>query len=202
MIQQVNLYTDELKPRKEPLKATTASLLVLVAMVLMGALAAYVRLDHKQLVQQMANLNAVNHGLETQVTDMTHTIEARQVDPKIVQAVSDVTTDIDRRQRLLAEVARLVGSSAGGFSPYMVALARQNPEGLWLTGFGIDLGQDHVQIAGKTRTASEVPLYLQKLGDEPVFSGRSFGHLSLERDQSESWIDFSVATNQLPGKGS
>lgn len=202
MIQQVNLYTDELKPRQEPLKATAAGLLVLVSMALVLASAVYVRLDHKQLVRQLADLNAVNQGLESQVGDMTQTIEGRQVDPKMVQAVSDVTTNIDRRQRLLAEVEKLVGTSAGGFSPYMVALARQNPEGLWLTGFGVDLSQDHVQIAGKTRTASEVPLYLQRLGDEPVFSGRSFGHLSLQRDKSESWIEFSVATDQHPGSGS
>lgn len=202
MIQQVNLYTEELKPRREPVQAVTAALVIAVALGLVCVAAIYTRMNQAHLQRQLADVTAVNQGLNDQVDRMAETIKTQQVDPQMVQDLSGVTANIERRKRLLMEVEKLVGTSQHGFSPFMTALARQAPDGLWLTGFGIDLSQDQVQISGSTRTASKVPLYLQHLGDEPAFSGRSFGHLNLQRDESEAWLDFTVATRQPSEKGS
>ncbi len=93
-------------------------------------------------------------------------------------------------------------SGEEGFSPYLSAMARQVPEGVWLTGFRIDLGRAEVGLTGRASSANRVPLYLERLGDEKVFKGRQFERFNLERHESGQSINFDVATRRDSGDAS
>lgn len=199
MIQRVNLYTDELKPRREPVRATTLLWGSAAMLVFLLAAAMVVRFQAADSAERLQALNARVVELEQKAQRLTAAVEAQRLDPAVESAVAEVSQAISQRQRLLEEVARLVDYQDVGFSPYMAALARQIPEQLWLTGFQIDLQQNQLKLAGRTRAGGQVPVYLERLGQEPVFSGRRFEQLSLQRDDSGRWIEFLIGSRRDGG---
>lgn len=202
MHQQVNLYTEELRPRKVPLQVSSLVLAVIAACVVIVAITAYTRYDLVLKQQAQADLNQRQAQLQKQVEELAGVVASQRIDPSLEPSIDAVTADIGRHQRLLAEVARLVSDDRGVFSPYMEAMARQVPADLWLTGFRLNLNTDRVRLSGRARSGAQVPLYLERLGQEPVFRGRIFEHFSLDRDDSDRWIDFRVATERGPEEGS
>ena len=201
MIQQVNLYTDELKPRREPLQAGTLLAAVAAVLVLILVMAVFVRVEAADQEERLESLNDRIEQMEQGVGRLTAEVEAQQVDPDMVRAVDQISQDIAQRQRLLAQVSRLVSPDRRGFSSYLTALARQAPEQVWLTGFMVDLSGNRIRISGRTLAGDQVPVYLEQLGQEAVFSGRRFERLNLQRDESGRWINFEIASERAPGGG-
>jgi MSHA biogenesis protein MshI len=56
-----------------------------------------------------------------------------------------------------------------------------------------------VGLSGRAQTGRLVPSYLEALGEEPAFQGRTFGAFRLERDEEGRWIEFRVATDESAG---
>ncbi len=199
MMQRVNLYTDELKPRREPAQASTllwSSLALVVALV---AAAVWVRLEATDAGERLQALNTQVADLEQRAQRLTAEVEAQRLDPALETALAEVNQAISQRQRLLEQVSGLVDHQDTGFSPYMAALSRQVPERLWLTGFRINLQDDSVQLTGRTRAGGQVPVYLERLGTEPVFNGRQFEQLTLQRDESGRWVEFLIGSRREGG---
>lgn len=202
MSQQVNLYNDELRPRRNPLQASVFAAVVAVVLVAVLAGAMFARMQHSESEVRLQALNTQTAAIETRVAQLTAKVQSQRIDPRNTEAVEKVTAEIAQRQRLLAEVSRLVGDEQSGFSPYMAAMARQVPANLWLTGFVVDLARSEVQLSGRARSGDQVPLYLEHLGREPIFTGRRFEQLNLQREESGRWIDFHIASDRRSGGGS
>jgi MSHA biogenesis protein MshI len=196
MIQQVNLYTDELRPRKETLQARMALSILALALVVIGVSAGVVRYQAWHLQAQVDTRQAQNDQLQRSVEQLTSEAEARQPDPDVEAALERVTSTLARRQRLLSHVEDLVTSEARGFSTQLSALARQVPQGLWLTHIRLDGHQGSVALAGGSQTGRLVPVYLERLSREPAFAGKTFGSFRLDREEDGRWIEFQVATDR------
>lgn len=196
MIQQVNLYTQELRPRKERLQAGTLAGLVVLALLAVAVAAGMVRHEAAELDERVDAMVAENLRLEQRITDLSAQVQARQPSPDIREALDRVTATLVRRERVLERVENLVLTGGGRFSPQMAALARQIPEDVWLTGIRLDARATRMVIEGRARSGALVPTYLEKLGDEPVFAGETFGAFRLTRPEQGAWIEFRVATER------
>jgi MSHA biogenesis protein MshI len=196
MIQRVNLYTQELRPRKERLQAGAA--LGILALGLASVVAAVGAFGYQNAgtATQVGNLEQQNIRLERAVAELSEAVRARQPDSGVEEALARVTDTLSRRQRLLEKVESLVLSEGRRFSPQMSALARQIPDNVWLTGFTLESEPDQVTIEGRSRSGSLVPLYLENLGEEAAFTGRTFGAFRLSRPEEGRWIDFRVSTER------
>ncbi|HTN34554.1 MAG TPA: PilN domain-containing protein [Marinobacter sp.] len=194
MIQQVNLYTPELRPKKE--RVQTGAALALVALVVLGLLVinGITQYQIYQLKARTASLNQQNQNLEQAVTQLSEAVQARQPDSAVQDALDRITDTLGRRQRLLNRVEGLVLDSSAGFSSQMAALARQIPDNVWLTGVRLDMQNAQVTIEGRASSGALVPDYLTNLSNEPAFAGRTFGAFRLSRPDKGQWIDFHVAT--------
>ncbi|MBS3804476.1 MAG: PilN domain-containing protein [Oleiphilaceae bacterium] len=202
MTQQVNLYTAELRPSTEPMQAGTLVLVLALAMIALAASAVFVRYQAQEIEARVQTVQAQIRQIEARVGKLTDELEAQQVDPRTIDAVARVTADVAQRQRLLAEVAQLVGNKDSRFSPYLQAFARQIPDQVWLTGFRVNLINNRVRFSGRAGAGDQVPVYLERLGEEAVFSGRRFERLNLQRSESGRWIDFDVASSRAGEEGS
>ncbi|WP_296933331.1 PilN domain-containing protein [uncultured Marinobacter sp.] len=201
MIQQVNLYTDELRPRKERLQAGTAVGVLIVGLVLVAFFAGFLTYENSVMANKASRLDRQNQQLEQVVAQLSAEVQARQPDAEVEEAVERVTQTLARRQRLLERVESLVLSEGRNFSPQLSALARQIPEDVWLTDVILESGQDRVTIEGRTRDGALVPLYLENLGGEAAFTGKTFGAFRLSRSEEGRWIDFHVSSKR-EGEGS
>lgn len=196
MIQQVNLYTQELRPKKERLQASTGVLILALGLVFVVAGTAVFSYQNAGMARQVANLEQQNARLEQSVAKLAEAVRARQPDQEVEAALARVTETLARRQRLLKKVESLVLSDERRFSPQMAALARQIPDDVWLTGVVLESEPGQVTIEGRTRSAAKVPLYLENLGEEVAFSGKTFNAFRLSRPEEGRWIDFHVSTEQ------
>lgn len=194
MIQQVNLYKSEFRPRQQRMTATNVALLAVLLLVLMLVAGGWSRHRANGLEQTLQAEKAGNQQIQQSIERLTTEIQGRQPDTQLERAVERVTDTLSRRQRLLERVERLASNRSDGFAAPMAALARQVPEDLWLTG--LQLQQNHVRLEGRTRAGSLVPVYLERLGEEPAFAGQVFGRFELSRSEDHPWIEFRVATRR------
>lgn len=197
--QAINLYTEELRPSRERLQATSALTLMLLAVLLVAISSAFVRYQGSELAARQDRLQQQNQQLQSAVEQLSAQVSARRSDPGLESALERINNTIVRRQRLLARVENLVRDDSAGFSAQMAALARQVPEGVWLTGFILEAEPGRITLSGGTQQASSVPVFLENLGNEPSFTGRTFGSFSLQREDEGRWIRFRVATDPAPG---
>jgi MSHA biogenesis protein MshI len=195
LVQRVNLYTDDLRPQREKLQAGAALSVLILALVVIAVAAGVVQYQESQLQAATRGLQQQNEQLQRNTERLTSDVEARQPDPEVEAALERVTATLARRQRLLDRVENLIATETTGFSAPLSALARQVPEGLWLTQIRLDARQGNVGLAGKAQSGRLVPVYLEKLGDEPAFSGKTFGSFRLDREEDGRWIEFRVATD-------
>ncbi|GGY80882.1 PilN domain-containing protein [Marinobacter zhanjiangensis] len=194
MIQQVNLYKPEFRPSQQRITANNVALMAVVLLVVMLVAGGWFQYRAAGLEQAVQAEQAGNDQVRQSIERMNTEIDGRRPDPQLEQAVERVTDTLSRRQRLLERVERLANNRSEGFAAPMAALARQVPQDLWLTG--LRLQQDRVSLQGQTRAGSLVPVYLERLGEEPAFAGQVFGRFELTRSDEHPWIEFRVATRR------
>lgn len=197
--QYINLYTDELRPTREKLQAGTAMTILAVALVALVAAAGFVRYQNSQLAAQLASRHQQVDQLEQSVAQLTREAESRQPDPQVEAALDRVNQTLVRRQRLLSQVENLMSEDTAGFSAPLSALARQVPSGVWLTRIRLNAQNGDVGLNGRAQAGRLVPSYLEALGEEPAFQGKTFGAFRLERSEEGRWIEFRVATDESAG---
>ena len=190
MIQQVNLYKAEFRPRQQVMTAASVAMVAAVLLVVVLVAGGWFHYRASGLEQALQAERAGNDQIQQAIERMTSEIEGRRPDPQLELAVERVTDTLSRRQRLLERVERLANNRSDGFAAPMAALARQVPEDLWLTG--LQLRQDRVSLQGRTEAGSLVPVYLERLGEEPAFAGQ----FELTRSEEHPWIEFRVATRR------
>lgn len=199
MIQSVNLYTEELRPRRQKLQARTAAtalVLALLVVVVAGGMAHY---QASRAEQQLAIQQQHNEQLLSSVERMSAAVAAQQPDASLEAELEAISQTVVRREYLLDRVESLVADDVVGFSPALEGLARQVPEGLWLTGIRILPMSGELALEGQAEAGTLVPVFLDRLGNEAAFAGRSFGAFRLLREDNSRWIGFRVATRQ-PGE--
>lgn len=194
MIQRVNLYKAEFQPRRQWLAARQGVGVIAVALIIVVVAGGWFRYQATERAEALTAEQTTNEQLLVSLEQLAEEIQSRRPDPALEQAIERVTDAIARRQRLLGRVERLANNPSAGFSTPMTALARQVPEGLWLTSLNLQPGQ--IVLTGRTNAGRLVPQYLERLGEEPVFAGHAFGDFSLTRSDDHPWIEFRVATSR------
>jgi MSHA biogenesis protein MshI len=197
--QQINLYTEALRPKKERLQAVTAVAIVGLALLGLAVAAGFVRYEHTRMNDQLASQQNQIERLEQSVAELTQEAESRQPDPQLEAALTRVNDTLARRQKLLAQVEGLISADTTGFADPLAALARQVPAGLWLTRIRLNAQNGNVGLDGRAQAGKLVPSYLEALGEEPAFQGKTFGAFRLERSEQGGGIEFRVATDASAG---
>lgn len=185
-MQQINLYTEEFRPKRVLLTLDQIVLLgVVVIVILFGANL----LADNLLASRQAELASRQHKLETlrkQVERMQERANGLVLDESLVAANSRLTVRLRARTDLLDMLGRVVVQHNDNFSSALVALARQRSDGLWLTRINLSASGRAMTLEGRTQQGESVPQYLQKLRDEPAFAGRTFSLFNLSLDDELS----------------
>ncbi|OGB01743.1 MAG: hypothetical protein A3E25_04955 [Burkholderiales bacterium RIFCSPHIGHO2_12_FULL_69_20] len=83
------------------------------------------------------------------------------------------------QRRIRAALEAGVAGHREGHADYLVALARQASDRLWITGFALSEDGNAIDLEGRMTDASALTPYLRRLDAEPRFKGRPFAQLSL-----------------------
>ena len=201
MIQSINLYTEDMRPQRDLLTLPHLVAAALVAIAIVASASAYAnwRAHQSSNLESIAESRAAE--LHAQVAADEKRLEGRVEDSALQADLEQLTAALRHRDQLVQRVEQLASRSAAGFSPYMLGLANQAVDGVWLTGMEIDRDTGDLVLKGLTSNGSLVPLYLEQLRSEPVFNGRRFRYFRLDRPEDGSEIlSFRVAA-QVGNRG-
>jgi Tfp pilus assembly protein PilN len=99
-----------------------------------------------------------------------------------------LATELAQAEQQLASLHRVAGvlergelGNTQGYSDYFKALARQNVDGLWLTGVSIAAAGNEIGVHGRALDPTLLPGYLSGLTREKAMQGKAFGSLQINR---------------------
>ena len=218
MSQQINLFNPALRPRRDWLSLEWVVVATLALIVLMTGIGVWSSYRERQA---LAGLNARESALQ----DAQHQLAAlaarqanRKVDPQLAARIAQRKALLENRRQALA---LLQGGNVGqpeGFSNFMAALARQTPEGLWLTGFDIQSGGHAILLQGRLISETLLPTFVERLNHEVDLRGRRFAALQVtavpakpaptdnRRDERTAlersgWLEFTLRGEEAPADG-
>lgn len=188
MTQYVNLYTPDMRPRRDLLTLNRFAALAVFAVIAVFAGASYASWHATAATSRQQAAETQAPAIRQAVELAQERLSARVVDPRLQADVDELSAVLRNRALLLKWVEQFAQQGAKGFSPYLAGLARQAVDGVWLTELEVDRETDNLALAGLTRDASLVPLYLERLRVEEAFAGRGFRHFELQRPEADSAI--------------
>lgn len=166
-------------------------------LALMGIFAGFVGFSLYRDGQTLAALAQQESAVSSELARVMAEAEASGLG---VAAAADPTTlreMRDARLALLRDLGERRTDSLASFSNLLAGLARQDLEGVWLEHIEFADAGDSIELAGQTLRADDVPLFLRRLGDEPLFAGRRFGAFEIDRSAAASpGLRFHVATRR------
>jgi Tfp pilus assembly protein PilN len=172
--QQVNLYQPIF--RRQERKFSARAMLQAVGLVAGGVvlMVLYTQWQISSLRSEIKRAEiqqaTISKRLDDVVRQFSGRIKARTVDEEIARLESE----IGAKQRIYDILQRGVFSNSEGFSGYLTALARQNLQGVWLTGFEITGAAEQMMLQGRSVSRELVPRYMQRLSAEKKMSGIEF----------------------------
>lgn len=181
MSQQINLINPALIKQKDYF--TTLNIVSVY-----GALALLMLGWYGYTAQQVSTLKVSRDALTSQLQQQQATLEAMNAAraPKAPnQALIATLESLEEKHRMQTHILQVMqqGKPAQdkGLANYMLGLARQSTDGLWLTGFSIDQAHHAVSLRGRSMDAALLPEYMHQLGREAVFAGQAFSGLRIQQ---------------------
>jgi len=193
ILQQVNLYRDELKTQKLTYSALMLLQLCIILVVVFSAVAGFRAF---QVQQQQSSLVAKQQKQKVMMADLQKLqaeFSSRKKDTALSRRIKDKTKELANKQKVLGILSRDEFGNTKGFVEHISGLARQRIEGLWLTQIRIADGGTNVALHGSMSKPALLPKYLQRLSAEKVFTGTEFQSLLMARqEKNNQWLNFSL----------
>ena len=191
-MQQINLYLPEFRPNREPVRAIHMLWAGLALIVLLILFSIYSNHQYKLLEQQLAEEKAAQQNMLTQLQAISAKKPAQtsaQLDAKVEQ----LQKNLQRHIQILNMISHQDLGNDKGFSAQVGALGQASLNTMSLESFSLQRGGKYAELKGLTRSADQIPLYLQRLRKDPAFSDVGFGVLTMERDAQSGLLKFSLA---------
>jgi hypothetical protein len=206
MLQQVNLYEPILRDDQKVFSATAICVGLGAVAVALVAISAFSEWRTRSLDRQLLGLHAQETTQKRFVAQANAIVDLAESHDTIEQHLKAMALDLSRRQQALHYLsgAALMGTSDGvpahrGFVGRMTALARQQIDGLWLTGATFVSGSGALELSGSAVRADLVPIYLQRLAGEPAIAGTKLRSIDIRQPKKPigTQIEFTVSTATL-----
>lgn len=196
-LQQINLYTPEFRPVREPLMAVQLLAIVAGLVFLMGVMSAW-------SWQQGRNLKHSAASLETEVTQTEQRLVAlrakqrKSMGPQIDREIEKLQYQVKKRLQIKALIQNQNLGNAQGFSAQLTSMAQRSTGDLSIYSFGFTDGGSYLSMAGWVKAADAVPRYLQQLRKDTSFSKARVGVLTVEKsDERRDALHFTIAPAEV-----
>ena len=189
MSQQINLFNPVFLQQKKIFSARTmgAALLVLFAGVALIGFYGNLRV---QALQKEADAGAAQlTRKQARLASVSKEFPPRQKNPAVDAELAEVESQLAALREVSGVLERGELGNTQGYAEYFRALARQHVDGLWLTGVSITGAGVDIGVRGRALDPQRVPGYLNRLTNEPVMRGKSFGSLSISQGVGATRLD-------------
>jgi hypothetical protein len=177
--QQINLFNPIFRQQKKYFSSVTMlQALAIICLACVLLVADGVRRT-RALQAQASATSALLAARQQKLTDFRVQYPARQKSPTLGAEIMAAQDELSMLSNAAATITRGGFGDTRGFSDYFRAFARQSVDGLWLTGLEIGANGTQLGVQGNTLQPELVPVYMRRLGTEPVMQGKSFSQLQI-----------------------
>lgn len=202
-MQQINLYQPILRKQEKvfSLKALLqGNLVILVALLLIYLVTLY---QSQSLSSQYTEMQGDLAERSKTLVELQRQFPARDKSQNIVDQLERARAQLAHKRRLLNELRQQNTGADGnpGFSEQLGGLARQDVENIWLGRISVRDGKQ-LTLHGWATAPEEIPRLIQRLVNEPSFSGTRFTQVQISREtEPTAVIAFRLETTEDNGEG-
>jgi len=194
-MQQINLYLPEFRPNREPLRAVHMLWVCAGMFVLLLMFTLYSSFQNRRLEAQVAQAQEATKAILQQF-DAISKNKPTQTGVELDVRLEQLQANLQRHLQILAMIQHQDLGNDKGFSAQLNALAQASLTSVSLESFSLQRGGNYAELSGKTSSADQIPLYLQRLRSDPSFEKVAFGVLKVTREENGSALKFSLAKPQ------
>jgi len=181
MSQQINLVNPAFRKVFDWLTATPLAVATVILLVIIGSAAGWATMRADKQEQAVNQKSAALKATQDRLVTMGKLVAESKPNTELATELSNTVALLKNRTEIVRALeGGLIGSTTG-FAEFLRGFARQTPKGLWLTGFTIGASGSDMEIRGRMVNPAALPEYIRRLKTEPVFQGRSFASLSIQR---------------------
>jgi Fimbrial assembly protein (PilN) len=207
MLQQINLYEPIFREDHKLFSATAICVALGVVAAALVAISAFSEWRTHSLDRQLLALHGQEAARKKFVAEATAIVDLAESHDTIENHLKAMAIELGRRQQALRYLrgGDLAATGDGvpahrGFVGRMTALARQQVDGLWLTGATFVSGSGGLELTGGAVSADLVPIYLERLAGEPAIAGTKLQTIDIRQPKkpNRADIEFTVSTKSSP----
>ncbi len=201
MFQQINLYEPIF--REEHKLFSAATIAVALGLVAAGLLtiAAFSAWRLAGLERELGSVRTQEAAQQKLIARTDAFIDQGESRARMEARLNTMAQNLERRQLALRYLrggggVNGVGAAHHGFAERLAALARQQLDGLWLTGVIFTADADDLVLSGGATSAALVPAYLGRLANEPALAGTRLQSIEIREPQKpvRGEIEFRVSS--------
>lgn len=188
MMQQVNLYPESLRPKKEWLTMANG---IWVAAFILFAVGLMVGWSYWQVHGLKSSISGMQDEMATyqkSIAEYDQILASRTPDPQLLEDEKNLKKSVENKTKLINQIDSLPLGSTRGFAKQLHALGEASLTGLWLTHIEVKKGGEAVSLQGKTTKAELIPAYLKQLKHSDVFVGKGFQLFAVNKDHKQKNI--------------
>lgn len=177
----INLY-QPLHPKTiERLSGKNILIVYGVFILILSAVYGYGNLEKRQvsLKLEQTEKHRVRTEKELARVQQEYSNEAEVIE--LTNKLNTIERDLDSKRQALQFLSDKMLTNVHGFSEYLVAIAQQSREGLWLESIKLSEGGEQIELKGKAQRPEFLFQYLQRLGSGPPLKGKAFNAFSLSK---------------------
>ena len=195
MSQQINLFEGGLVKSRDWFSLPMVAGVYVLAAAVMFYLFTGLEAENAQLQVQRSQALAQYETMQKKVDEFAK--RATPIDnSQLESTLKNLNARFDMQSQILAIFQQSLSVSAYHLIDYMRAFTAQQQPGLWLTGFRIEPGTQHLSLTGQALRSEDIPLYLDVLSAQRVFEGTQFSGIQFK--QVELHQNQAVATAAVP----
>ncbi len=199
IVQQVNLYQDSLKQKKLSIDFYLGAIMVFAFFIGFSLINVYLiqnLRNDSRIVEQKRKALASE---QEQVKLLESKLPKQETNTALVAEFEQWQKKRDALKQTLAILINNDNTRSQGFSAYFQALANQSVSDVWLTVIHLDTEQQSINFEGSTFKTDKIPYFLQQLQQEPIFQGRTFAQLQIEKSEKiPNLMNFTLSTHLEP----
>ena len=196
MEQQVNLFHPIFRTPKTVFSLRAILLVLGVLVAGLGLLYLATQWKHQILQNESVQLEARRAQATQRLQSLSDDLGPRQNDPALAERLAELQATRQQKMESLQVLAQGNLDDSTGFASFLDGLAQRRIRGLWLSDIRIDDGGRSLTLAGRTHHQALVPSYVELLAQEPVYAGKQFAELRLDRLGDSDNFNFVLSTER------
>lgn len=178
-MQQINLYDPALQKQFDPWTSRNLLLALGAVGVLCLTWGGWAQWRKSTAEAGLAEITPRLQMAQRETSELTKRVADYKPDSRLERELNEAAQRLEMRTEVLGILQKGLSAEATQQADWLRGLARQAPQGLWLTGFTLNTDTDVLEIRGRTLDPAMIAEYVQRLNAEPAFKGRTFAALNI-----------------------